>query len=637
MDLFRRHEGHHEVESKSYWAFGYSFEPLNDAQKHQRRENLDYYGFAAQWSVLVVFALFQMSFGIRWIVTKGMRYEQPKSPSFNKGRENTLGWLKSLHSRYARIMWWMQKDVIKRWDWGTRGEWIGGTVWTAWLLYLCFVNTSPDYLHLTKRFGQIGASQLPLHYLLAMRAPYSPVQWITRLSHEQLKAAHQVLGRIVYLLFTLHAVFYFVFFAMSGFLAKRIKDWDVIFGLITLALFAAISTTALSFVRRRNYRVFYISHIAIANLIIVPMYLHVSHIRLYIYEIIAVECLHLLFRALRLKTYQGTLRLLPGTNLVQIRIPLPDKHAALDWAPGQHVYLTRPWGSAKQPTYYQQWLMANKSNPFTIASLPSIDRELLLVARTLNGNTRHLAALAQKLAQGGSGLPMLPTATGDIAIVPLALEGPYGASSRLPDLTDFDKVLLVAGGVGATFIMPLYRLLAEVHDTTPGATQVRCVWCVQKLADTQWAFAASASAAGEERDAHRDQAVANGLLHQASCVEVFVTRSSGGAVPASSSSPIFAVDDDDDDDDETEAIEMQENEQLLGTEEQVERQERQGMTVKIGRPRMSEIVDEVFSRGMRTAVLCCGPKRLTDDVKRSVEVYVQKGHEVFWYDETFGW
>jgi hypothetical protein len=491
---------------------------------------------------------------------------------------------------------------------------------------------SADYLHLTKRFGQIGASQLPLHYLLAMRAPYSPVQWITRLSHEQLKAAHQTLGRIVYLLFVLHAVFYFVFFAMSGFLAKRIKDWDVIFGLITLALFAAISTTALSFVRRRNYRLFYISHIAIANLIIVPMYLHVSHIRLYIYEIIAIECLHLLFRALRLKTYQGTLRLLPGTNLVQIRIPLADNHAALDWAPGQHVYLTRPWSGLKQPTYYQQWLMANKSNPFTIASLPSIDRELLLVARTLNGNTAHLASLAQKLAQGGTGLPMLPTATGDIAILPLALEGPYGASNRLPDLTDFDKVLLVAGGVGATFIMPLYRLLAEVHDSTPGATQVRCVWCVQKLADTQWAFPAESSPDTEETQADtRAHAVTNGLLGQASTVEVFVTRSSSGAVPTSSS-PIFAVNDDD----ENEAFEMQENERLLGVEEQIERP-RKGMTIKSGRPQMREIVDEVFSRGVRTAVLCCGPKRLTEDLKRNVEVYVRKGHDVYWYDETFGW
>ena len=466
-----------------------------------------------------------------------------------------------------------------------------------------------------------------------MRAPYSPVQWITRLSHEQLKAAHQILGRIVYLLFILHAVFYFVFFAMSGFLAKRIKDWDVIFGIVTLILFAAISTTALGFIRRRNYRVFYISHIAIANFIIVPMYLHVSHIRLYIYQIIIVECLHLIARALRLKMYQGTLRLLPGTNLVQIRIPLPDNHAALDWHPGQHVYLTRPWGSAKAPSYYQQWLMVNKSNPFTIASLPSVDRELLLVARTLNGNTKHLASLAQKLSQGGTGLPMLPTANGDIPILPIALEGPYGASNRLPDLTDFDKVLLVAGGVGATFVMPLYRAIAEYHDTTPGATQVRFIWAVQKLADTQWAFPEVTTEEGAGQNGEREEAVSNGLLHKAATVEVYVTRASGGSQHAApSTGPIFAVDDDE----EGEQFEMQENEQLLGEEEQMERP-RKGMVVKTGRPQMREIVDEVFSRGMRAAVICCGPKRLTADLKRSVEVYVKKGHDVYWYDETFGW
>jgi NAD(P)H-flavin reductase len=422
---------------------------------------------------------------------------------------------------------------------------------------------------------------------------------------------------------------------MSGFLAKRIKDWDVIWGITTLILFAAISTTALAFIRRWNYRVFYISHIAIANFIIIPMYLHVSHIRIYVYQIIVVECLHLVLRAVRMKMYQGTIRLLPGTNLIQIRIPLPDNHKALEWHPGQHVYLTRPWGSSKAPSYYQQWLLANKSNPFTIASLPSVDRELLLVARTLNGNTKHLAHLAQELSKGGSGLPMLPTATGDVPILPIALEGPYGASNRLPDLTEFDKVLLVAGGVGATFAMPIYRAIAEYHDTTPGATQVRFIWAVQKLTDTQWAFPDTPGETEPARDEQREEAVSSGLLNKACTVEVYVTRPSGGsgyAAPASTSS-IFAVDDDEE---EGEQFEMQENEQLLSMEEQMERP-RKGMTVKSGRPKMSEVVDEVFNRGMRTAVLCCGPKRLTEDLKRSVEEYVRKGHDVYWYDETFGW
>lgn len=459
------------------------------------------------------------------------------------------------------------------------------------------------------------------------------MQWLTRLSHEQLKASHQILGRIVFLFLILHAVFYFNFFVLSGFLSKRIKDWDVIWGIICIILFSAISTTALGFVRRKNYRVFYMSHIAIANFIILPLYLHVSHIRIFVYEIIAVEALHLIFRALRLKIHQGTIRILPGTNLVQIRIPLPSKSSALQWHAGQHVYLSRPWGKPKTPKLYEQWIMTNKTNPFTVASLPAKDKELLLIARTLNGNTKHLADLARTLSQGGSGVQMLPTAGGDIPILPIAIEGPYGASTRLPDLSDYDRVLLVAGGVGATFIMPIYRSIIDFHDPTPAGTQIRCIWAVQKLAETQWAFPVSSP-----DDVHEDDAGAeahtDGLLRGPSNVEVYVTRPSGPSLQAdASASGVFAIDPDGDDGD---AIEMQENEQLLSMEEQMEKP-RKGMVVKSGRPRLSDIVDEVFSKGRRTAVICCGPKRLTEDLKRNVEEWVNKGHDVFWYDETFGW
>lgn len=429
----------------------------------------------------------------------------------------------------------------------------------------------------------------------------------------------------------LHASFYLNFFVLSGFLAKRIKDWDVVWGIVGIILFAGISTTALAFVRRRSYRVFFVSHIAIANLIIVPLYLHVSHIRIFVYQVVVVEALHLVFRGLRLKIYQGTIRLLPGTNLVQIRIPLQVGASALKWKPGQHVYLNKPWGKATTPSFFQQWLMTNKTNPFTIASIPSKDKELLLVARTLNGNTKYLAGLARSLAQGGSGIPMLPTANGDIPILPIALEGPYGASTRLPDLSEYDKVLLVAGGVGATFIMPIYRSIVELHDPTPAGTQVRCIWAVQRLADTQWAFSISGSEKDIEEDADAETD-GNSLLHNAAAVEVYVTRPSGPSLQVNDS---FAVGGDEDDE-EGEAIEMAENEQLLSMEEQMDKP-REGMVVKSGRPKLNTIVDEVFSKGMKTAVICCGPKRLTEDLKKDVEVWVRKGHELFWWDETFGW
>ncbi|KAI1570780.1 ferric reductase like transmembrane component [Pyrenophora tritici-repentis] len=634
MDLLRRHEGHLEVKADRYWAFGYSFETLSKEQQHQRREVLDRYGFAAQWSVLVIFALFQLGFAVAWVLKSGLTYDQPKSPSLTKRAGGKLGWLRRTKSASDNMLWWMRKDVIKSWRWGTRGEWVGATIWTVWLFYLCIADTGKDYMHLTKRFGQVGASQLPIHYLLAMRAPYSPVQYLTRLSHEQIKASHQILGRITFLLFLLHAVLYLNFFILTGFIAKRIKDWDVIWGLASILLFSTISTTALGFVRRRNYRIFYVSHIVIANLIIVPLYLHVAHIRVYVYEVMAVNFLHLVFRGLRLKMYRGTLRLLPGTTLVQIRVPLPTDSNALKWRPGQHVYLSRPWAGNKAPSWYDQWLMINKTNPFTVASLPSKDKELLLVARTLNGNTKYLGDLARYLAQGGSNVPMLSTAGGDIPILPLLLEGPYGASTRLPNLSEYDRVLLVAGGVGATFIIPMYRSMLELDNTTSAGTRIRCIWAVRNLAETQWATLPASVPNDEQSDNAGIEANGNGMLQSSPNVEVYVTRSPGSDSQVNSrASGVFAVDPDDE---HGEAIEMQENEQLLSMEEQMEKPGK-GMVVKSGRPNISKVVDEVLSKGMRTAVICCGPKRLTEDTKKNVEVWVKRGHDVFWYDETFGW
>lgn len=149
MNLFARHEGHHEVEAGRYWALGYYFQNLSNEQLHQRREYLDWYGFAAEWSVLVILSLFQIGFAFRWVMRSGLRYEQPKSPSFTKNQKSGLGWLRRMHGGSIKAMWWMQKDVIRGWNWGTRGEWLGAALWTLWLLYLCVANTGKGmFLHL---------------------------------------------------------------------------------------------------------------------------------------------------------------------------------------------------------------------------------------------------------------------------------------------------------------------------------------------------------------------------------------------------------------------------------------------------------------------------------------------------------
>ncbi|EDU45957.1 conserved hypothetical protein [Pyrenophora tritici-repentis Pt-1C-BFP] len=484
MDLFTRHEAHHEVEASRYWALGYYFENLSNEQLHRQRRYLDLYGFAAEWSVWVIFVLFQVGFAFLWVMKNTLRHKQPKSPSFTKDQKSRLGWLRQIYGGYTKTTWWMQKDVIKGWNWGTRGEWIGAVAWTMWLLYLCIANTGKGHI-------------------------------------------------------------------------------------------------------------------------------------------------------------KGMLKLLSGTNLIQGSYPVTSDSAVLRWSPGQHVYLSRPRRKGKAPTWYNQWFMMRRANPFTVASLPSKDRELLLIIKTLNGNTKYLGELVRSLAKGsGTTVPILPTAGGDTLTLPLALEGPYGASARLPDLLGYDRVLLVAGGIGATFIMPIYRDILGLHDNVPTDNQIRCVWTVQKLAETQWAFATNSSSGdrqdeegvgSEDTGTHADR---NSLVHGSSNIEVYVTRSAGLNLRVNATaSNNFAVDSDDEG---GETIEMQENDQLLDMDEQVQKPH-ESMLIKSGRPDLKGIVEEVFSKGVKIAVICCGPKRMIDDLRSGVEVWVNKDHEVFWHNETFDW
>jgi hypothetical protein len=445
-----------------------------------------------------------------------------------------------------------------------------------------------DYMHLTKRFGIIGASQLPLHYLLAMKSPYSPIQLLTRMSHEQLNRGHQILGRIIQTLLTLHATFYLNFFILNGLLSKRTRDRDVIIGLLCISIFTTLGASALGLVRKWNYRVFYVIHVVGASILLPLLFFHVHHVRVFVIQSACVYFLNVILRTLNTKKFSGSLSLIPGTNLVQVTVPLsgPTRH----WKAGQHVYLHPPAShDSKLPSRL-------RTNPFTVASLPKKDGQLLLIARTLNGNTRSLAAAARS-AEMSSG--------NDSTL--LKLEGPYGISNHLPDFVVFDRILLVAGGVGATFIIPFWRsiIYSRRNEHIPKDGDIRLIWSVRKLAETSWAFP-SVKTNGTIKPVDTD-----------SEKEIFVTGVKDEGVNGDS-------------------IELAETDTLVGGEDEKHLGD-QGIAVKHKRPDLREIVDEVFSGHVgRVAVLVCGPAGMNTQLRKEVGRWVGRGKDVFYHAEAFG-
>ena len=373
----------------------------------------------------------------------------------------------------------------------------------------------------------------------------------------------------------IHAFMYLNFYVQNGLLLNRIRDWDVILGLTAISSALLIGTTALARVRDWNYRVFFYMHVALSTVLLPVLYLHVSHLRVYILEAAAIYAILILQRNVDQASAQATIKLLPGTNLLSITIPLTKKLSGKMYKPGQHIYLGFP--SLPQKL---------RINPFSIANpRPNDDKNIHLVARALNGTTAILADLATK--------PQLTH---------LLIEGPYGSAAYFPNFSAYDRILFVAGGVGATFTLPLYQDLLRRSAAGEHIPRLRFVWTVKNEADAQW---------GIDQLHSQSDGPAPGEF------QLYVT---GGTHRNNHSKSDGS-------------IELQERESLLdGSEEVAEALER-------GRPDLRAVVDEVFSHESsdRVAVLVCGPSGMGASVRREVGRWVWKGRDLWWHSEEFGW
>jgi predicted ferric reductase len=378
----------------------------------------------------------------------------------------------------------------------------------------------------------------------------------------------------------LHAAFYLNFFLRLGVLAKRARDLDVKMGLASITVLLVLGTTSMGIIRRASYRLFYSIHVIGSLLILVLLFFHVMHIRLFIYECGAIQLTNVFLRYYHTKEVLAELKPIPETNLVQISSRT--RWGSSLWTPGQHVYLRLSNSGI--------WSYL-RSNPFTISSLPE-DNGVVLVARVQDGNTQQLASIA-----ANSITDEAPTK------VQLYLEGPYGHSRYFVDFTRFDKILLFAGGIGATYIIPVWkyitlqRLRGPKHDQ-----QCHFVWTVRTIADTTWAH--------ELLQRLPDESYENDEL------DLHVTAKGQDFGPSTYRSTEL-------------------KQRALSSQEQAAIDA--GFVTKYGRPDVKRIVDELFaSHSGRVAVLACGPRPMMRELRIHIGKWVVSGREVYWHGEEFG-
>lgn len=446
--------------------------------------------------------------------------------------------------------------------------------------------TRADYLHLTKRAGAIAISQLPLQYLLALKS-LNPVAYIFNSSHEQVNRYHRVLGRIVYALLFVHAALYLNFFIASGILLEKLTtSRAVITGMVGIWSMTFLNTTTFRIVREYSYRVFFIVHLTVAMLIPPLIWFHAHSSRVFLVEALVVFLADIVSRKFDTITAVAKLETVPGTSLVKITAPIPkNKVHRFQTHPGSHIYLqipaeARPSNSPASADYLVHEFLYN---PFTVADVDAKKGSLTLVARHISG---PMTSTLNQIASNNS--------RHDATKIPLSIEGPYGVASHFSTLAEgeFDRILLVAGGVGATYTVPLYRALVKDNPAAP----VQLVWAVRGVGDASWVTSGKDTKGFTEDEG----------------VQIFVTAGDdkqGGEV--------------------TEGEDVELTSLHHGGE----------MRHQLMRPNLKKVVDDVFQHGQdeRVAVFFCGPTLMGRDLRNQVGAWVRKGRVVFWHSESFGW
>ena len=442
-----------------------------------------------------------------------------------------------------------------------------------------------DYLHVTKRFGIVAASQFPMHYLLSMKSLYSPVAFAFRCSHEQLNPYHRILGRIIYSLLILHGGLYINFYIQKDLLWERLSSQVPLLGLSGLSLLTLLVGGSLATVRRWSYRVFFVLHLTIAGSIFPVLFFHASPLRLHGIESLAIFLLDLLARKFDTVTVFTTITPLPSTKLIKLHVEIPpSKIYRFMLSSGQHIYLSIPpqsWPDKITVLPIRGFLY----NPFTVADVTP--NGITIVLRTQHGPTTTALSRLITLSK-----PKLQ----------ISIEGPYGGSQYFPEFgKEFDRVLLVAGGVGATFILPFYHSIRRSfgRDGVRSDHRVKLIWIMRSAAEMVWAE--NLSAADEDED-----------------IKMYVTKSK--TVDNANPAPLpgngaFGI------------------ENLHTVHKSIL------MSSSLQRPNLRRIVDETFRHRKedRVAVIVCGPVGMARELRRHVGRWVQAGRYVWWHNESFGW
>ncbi|KAG7095016.1 hypothetical protein E1B28_005810 [Marasmius oreades] len=324
-----------------------------------------------------------------------------------------------------------------------------------------FVNTTnlsgikldPNYW--SNRCGALVASQLPL--ITALGTKNSVFSLITGISFEKLNYLHRMAARVVFVLLCVHVGS-----------------------------------------KSEGMHMNYLYTVTLYWILLIGAYLHTRafHFDAYVWPSFVVWGLDRLTRVIRLLVFNGfeartevldaSVELI-SAKLVRLTVKRPPHFR---WSPGQTAFLVIPSVSA----------LPFEAHPFTIASYDSGLEYSKLAASSLitDSSSKHEAKDSEVTASPLSfwkelvflvnvreGLTRrLAERASETDTIRIYVDGPYGSS---PDVISYDTSVLVAGGSGVSFTVPLFlNTIEQVRKGKSRCRRVIFLWCIRSSDDLQW-------------------------------------------------------------------------------------------------------------------------------------------------------
>ncbi|PWY66840.1 hypothetical protein BO94DRAFT_330991 [Aspergillus sclerotioniger CBS 115572] len=457
------------------------------------------------------------------------------------------------------------------------------------------------------RSGWMALALLP--FVLALSAKTNLISALTGVPHEKLQVFHHWTSYAMFVLALIHTFPFIVYHIDKGDMVEQWKTevtyWTGVAALIPQAYLTLMSLPA---IRNRFYEFFKATHFLAALLFIIFFFFHCDF-RLTSWDyFIATGAIYLLSLCIsNVRTYfmhgrhTAIIEYLP-CGLVRIRIP-----TIMTWRPGQHVFV--------RFLSLQQGIHCFSTHPFTICSLYHGPKqtgkapEITFYIKPRRGLTASLGNTALEKPNSSE---------------TVFLEGPYGGISKSTDISRFDTLILITGGTGGGFSLPILEeaLRAYRQQPTKPTPTIQLYFATRTHTLADW-----------YREAINSKLAAYSIPDDKISLSIYITSTTQLSTPASGSPLLLSS-----------GEKGRSPDSIHGVPSQTDINPD---TVQVGsRPDISGIItaSTTSPTARHIAIFTCGPASMIHDVQNAAaeaqSQVIRKGssvEEVYLHTEPFSW